>query len=59
MKYFRIGNTVDDLPLYIKAPDQKAALVVFENLCGPVPAKILKVAEIKEDDIPEGDEFLS
>lgn len=61
MKYFRVGNSVDDLPLYVQGEDLKAADAVrkVEDLCGPIPSKYLRVSEVKFEDIPEGEEPLT
>lgn len=60
IKYFRVGNKVDDLPLYVKGEDLTAAKAVakVEELTGPLPPNLLTVAEVAASKIPEDEDCL-
>lgn len=58
MNYYRVGNRVDDLALYAYAATPAAAVKLVEELCGPIPPQQLKVAQVKAEQIPEGENVL-
>lgn len=57
-KYYRVGNKVDDLPLYVLAATPQAARDVVEALTGPIPDKLITIEEIRPGDVPEGEDVL-
>lgn len=58
LKIFRVGNRIDDLPFYVRANSKKEAISKVEALCGPLPEKLITVAEITAAEVPEGEEPL-
>lgn len=58
MKYFKVGNRVDSLRLYAAASKPDAAVKLVEDLTGPIAPQQLVCAEIRKDQIPEGENIL-
>lgn len=56
--YFRVGNKVDNLPLYVRANTPQEARASVEQLIGPIPDKLITLREVKAEEIPEGEEIL-
>ena len=58
MKYYRVGNRVDALNVYATAEKPAEAVTLVENLLGPIAPQQLRVAEVRREDIPEGETIL-
>lgn len=54
MPYYRI-KCADSMPLYAQAKSAAEALKRIEAITGSLPRDLVKVKEIQQDDIPEGE----
>lgn len=57
-RYFRVGNKVDELPIYAAADNQKEAVDAVEDMVGPIAPRLLTVKEVRREEIPEGESIL-
>lgn len=60
MTFFKFTNTVDgdDDPIFIAATDEAAARKAFAENIGEVPASMLVVLNIADDELPEDAEVI-
>ena len=55
MNFFKFTNTVDgdEDPIFIAASDENAARKAFAENVGEMPASMLRVSSIPDDELPE------